>query len=168
MNELTLTERMILANQYRILGLLDPSAADHYDLNEKIVTRGYTKSYWQLENDIEKEPMSEATGEFVYEILEMYRAIFDSNQALPSAAQLDAGVVSFRGFDGNHESELKSYATFLLNDCDLYRELHNADHSYNSHAPMWPRYEAMTLHWQSLGKPPRLTAQELQDLLDAS
>lgn len=85
----------------------------------------------------------------VVDILSMWSFIEYSYQGLDEFEKTrlaeDAGVfgrdLSFRGFDGNNESEHMSVASFLINDLDRFDEFKGR--SMNSNMPLLDAYRRM-------------------------
>ena len=71
----TEAERVILINQYTILAALDPSKKDDCDLQIEILTSGYEHLYYKITQVLDPEVMSEQDGNFVDDVLFMYRVI---------------------------------------------------------------------------------------------
>jgi hypothetical protein len=94
--QLSLEERLILRNQYRMLERLDPEAKDECRYAIKVLEGGYEYQYFTLEFG---EPMSKDECREVMDILEMFRELQVSYEHLVDKAGLDAGAISFRGFD---------------------------------------------------------------------
>ena len=72
----TKKERLILINQYKILSKLCPDDSEHYNELREILEDGYEIFYSQIDEWISQD-MSKSEGEFVLEILNLYRAIED-------------------------------------------------------------------------------------------
>ena len=80
---------------------------------------------------------------FVYDVLDMYRLLGDSYNKLPMTEKetIDSRSVLFPGFDGNNECEYLSYASYLINELNLYSESKRPD--LNTHAPYLWNYKKM-------------------------
>jgi len=142
--ELTKIERLILFNQYRILGKLDPDDARASDEACKILESGYTLEYETLASHIDTEVSEEQCRE-VRDVLDMYRALKIAYRDLP-AGTLTAGDATFLGFDGNEETEQFAYATFLIEMQDKWGE--SKQDPRNSHWPVLSRYRTMLRSWK--------------------
>jgi uncharacterized protein YfbU (UPF0304 family) len=148
---LTKTERLILANQYRILEKLYPNESSYSNAAE-IVTAGYTRLYRELPNQPHEE-IPPAVCEEVTEILEMYRALH------PVCDK------SFPGFDGNDEVPHYSYARFMIEDMGRWIEFKDDD--INSHTAMLPTYQAMLREWEASPSKVKLTEDDAARILKA-
>lgn len=165
--ELSRKERLILANQHRILELLDEGSADHHRETWQILVRGYELAYeWVADGLWEETPVS--TCQEVINILELYRALTFSRERLGEVEDLDEADVEFRGFDGNEESEHYSFASFLVDTQGKWGELSDAGDGLNSHMPMLYRYREMFRVWdEEMGREPRLNEQQIQRIAEA-
>jgi uncharacterized protein YfbU (UPF0304 family) len=112
---LTPAERIILANEYRILSKVDPENADHYTRNEEILKEGYAEHYGHLEELFSDELPPEQT-ELVRDIITMYDEIWVGFQGLSDQEKEEIGEknIQFPGFHGNSESALLHYAKFRM------------------------------------------------------
>jgi uncharacterized protein YfbU (UPF0304 family) len=109
---LTPAERVTLSNQYRILEKLYPDEAEHYAALREIVDGGYSIEYGDLFNNIYTEmPFEEC--EYVYDVLDMFRVLITSFNALTDKAGLTPTDVNFDGFDGNNEGKRFGFARHL-------------------------------------------------------
>jgi uncharacterized protein YfbU (UPF0304 family) len=139
--KLSLVERGILANQLRILELLDKGEAKYYAHVRDAITSGYELDYAELTTTFSDPGLTEAECNEVYEILEMHRALFYSHEDLKDKAGIDADDLRFGGFDGNEESKQLAYYRFIKEE-DKYGELTPPDKG-NSHYPTLGRYRRM-------------------------
>jgi len=71
--EMSSTQRLILANQYKLMGLLDPDNAAKYQRLETIVKGGFALELREL--DKEFSAISEEECRTVLNTLEMYKAL---------------------------------------------------------------------------------------------
>lgn len=72
--ELTDKDRIFLINQYEIWRKLDPQYADYCEERIEILESGYQIFYPAIYERL-SEPMSIEAGEFVHDILTVYRLI---------------------------------------------------------------------------------------------
>ena len=167
---LTLTERLLLANQLRILELLDPAEASHYKQQRQAIEDGYELEYGGIAQSISSTPMSTDECSAVMDVLDMYRDLTFSARS----ANADGGEVRFPGFDGNNEPRELGYVMYLFS-AERWKELQR-DGGVNSHAPMKDRYRRMLNVWRRIrrhGDPNRpatqrdLTADEIRQIIDA-
>jgi uncharacterized protein YfbU (UPF0304 family) len=159
--KLTKAERLILANQYRILGLLNPDELPACNRACEILQQGYTLEYSSLppglDTNIAKYKCVEVT-----EVLNMYRALKIAARDLPPGA-LSAEDAKFQGFDGNHETEHFQYARFLLDTPGFHDE--SKEDARNSHRRMLPLYRRMLAAWKQSQDRWQLTPDDIARIL---
>ena len=109
---LTPIERLKLINQFRILEKLYPEHAEDYQESREIIAKGYTIQYQQVFGELFDE-MDIEECKYVYDVLEMYRTLIRSYDALTDKKGLKPEDVRFRGFDGNNESKRYAFAEHL-------------------------------------------------------
>jgi len=146
--ELTDVERLLLANQYEILGLLKKD--DGYVRMAENLRDGHKWIYEQHATRI-SENLSDAEAEHVLEILGIYSELRDSYNKLTDKSGIDEHLVVFPGFDGNNESELLSFSRALSQNGN-YSETIGKD-AKNSHMPTTGMYRRMIAEWKSMGQP---------------
>ncbi len=143
--ELTVVERIIIANQLRILEKLYPG-----DYKERLtfIERGYTYNYRELSSGLNSETPLDVCNE-VIDILDMYRSITISYKNLPET-DISPNDILFSGFDMTSEEYHYGYATFYLNELGRYEELlqGNPRRDLNSHGPTLRRYRRMLEWWK--------------------
>ena len=101
--ELSRTERLLLANQFKILGLLEPDESDYYDQAKEILENGYEAHYDGLFQNIDEDTLTaEQCGE-VTEILNMFRDINHGLSKLDDKSDIWMHKATFDGFDFNDE-----------------------------------------------------------------
>lgn len=144
-------ERLILANQYRILAHLEPNRADAYECAERMLLEGHT---WALEAlgeiELPQPQVSEEVVRFVFDVLDMYRVLNMAAQHHGiDADSLPDGAARFEGFDGNNETDHLAVAKVLQATGNRWTEsLGNGD--LNSHRPCLQMYERMLGVWRSV------------------
>lgn len=165
---LSKTERLLLANQYKILEALYPEEAADYADARKIVESGYVLDYPQLFHSVDHEVPRE-TSEHVLDVLSMYRAIHFSNAKLPKAERLPEADVAVIGFDGNNESDELLYAKYFTKDGEKFSELtRGGKHEIpNSHHPTREMYVRMLREWRTSADKNELTRKDIDRILAA-
>jgi uncharacterized protein len=148
--ELTREQRWILANQYRILELLDPESADHYALARTVLERGYESEYDSYAEHIYQETMSPSESQEVTQILDMFSALERCYRDMSPQPNVKDWQVRFSGFDGNHETTQLGYAHHLIDREGRWRELADHGDKLNSHAPSLGAYRRMLTVWEKL------------------
>ncbi|EPD5886849.1 TPA: YfbU family protein [Vibrio cholerae] len=161
-------ERLNLINQYKILAKLYPEDAEHYDELREILEEGYEIFYSMVDQWV-CEDMPKEEGKFVLDILDLYRFIEDYKRISKDENIIKHHRSSFRGFDGNNESEYMAFARFLIIKQGKFSEQKDylrQNDNLNSHMPMVDIYKRMLEKWKALGKPYQLTAEQIQNILD--
>lgn len=142
--ELTKVERLILANQYRILDALDPEAEHGEELN--ILSHGFEGEYERLVGWI-LDPLPATACHRVLDILDMYAWLQSEAVRLGVVEAIPEQDLLFPGFDGNDEPQYMAFAEFLMEKQKrfTYVKVRRTDGGVdlNSHFPMLPRYDAM-------------------------
>lgn len=161
-------ERLLLANQFRILEKLSPDTSEKNDYAQRaeVLEQGFTGLYqWVFE--VLATAVPEQVCEEVFEILNMHSALRNSFAALEDKSGLDVANVAFLGFDGNEETEYYSFAEFLRRKCDGGRYGQLREDPDNSHAPVLESYRRMLYVWHNLGSPYMMTKEQINSILHA-
>lgn len=143
-------ERLILANQYQILGLLDAGDADDFAQMREIVQRGYAIHYSELDEWFYLE-MEASRSREILDILNMFRALMNAKGRGLSVSE----KLHFAGLDANEESPEYGYVKFLVETMRRFTEVDLE--VLNSHWPLMPRYRAMLTAWRKGGEKYDLT-----------
>lgn len=109
---LSTVERLKLANQLKILEKLDPDNAESYAEDRSIIEHGYSIQYDDVFSQIFEE-MPEEECRYVYDVLDMYRELIQSFNALEDKEGMTLDDVTFQGFDGNNESKRHAFVEHL-------------------------------------------------------
>jgi uncharacterized protein YfbU (UPF0304 family) len=145
--DLTLKERLFLANQYLILERLYPEHSEDYAKRRQIVTSGYSLDYDWIADEIDHNELTEEECREVRDILELHRALTFSAEK----TGVEAEKVRFDGFDGNNETKQFGYASYILNVEGKWGELkRDGRKDFNSHSPTLSRYRLMLLEWKKM------------------
>lgn len=152
------TERVILANQYEILGKLGDEQA-YLDLAENL-RDGHA---WIYNQKISVSPIfTEEQSDFVVSILDLYEVIQDSFDALSDKGSLTADRVKFPGFDGNNEGDHMRFFSALVKN----QQFAHVKANTNSHMQKISTYKAMLNKWESLGKGYKLSLDDIEAIFD--
>ena len=146
--DLTDVERLILANQYKILSLLEKD--ESYDRLSEQLLEGHKWLYSQSLDNV-SEDMPDDDAEHVLAILGIFGDLRDSYERLDDKSGIDPHDVVFGGFDGNNESDLRSFASALRKSDHFINTLGNE--VINSHMPTTELYNRMISKWRELGSP---------------
>lgn len=150
---LTPQQRLIIYNQYEILKQLSTDDYDknYYEERQKMVEIGCEKDWDELVEFLEESTESDVAAE-VWDVLEMYRALYSSFKRLENVQDIKESDVLFAGFDGNEEVEHYAYADFLLHTRKRYAEFEKCE--LNSHCNRLYRYRPMVERFAQIKKNP--------------
>jgi hypothetical protein len=167
--DLTKKERIILANQLKILEKLDPDEAKYYANHRKAIEYGFKLHYSWIAESIDDDEMSEEECQEVLNVLDMYRAITYSHQRLEDKTDIEPGAIKFRGYDGNNEPRQFSYTNYFITDLGRFDELRfGAEYpDFNSHCPMVDKYRRMLNIWEKYPDRFNLGEEQIKELLEA-
>ncbi|WP_144499262.1 YfbU family protein [Bacillus sp. FDAARGOS_235] len=165
--KLTKSERLILINQYTILGKLYPEDKTH-SYNKEILINGYTSNYDELFDGLHEDVPEEVCKE-VWDILQMHRSLKFSFDDLEDKGDLKENDIKFQGFDGNDETDYMVYAKFIIHDMDRYKELKNEHCDYNTHFPTLSKYKRMVSNWKNISDRynNKLSLEQLKSIINA-
>ena len=140
--EISKVERKILAQQFKILALLEPSERGAYENRQEILESGYELHYSTLFQDI-YDPFPESETVFVHDVLSMYSSFKDSIEKHKIQDEKLLQQLRFTGFDGNNETAHVGYLQFFIGKMDRFNELKTDGprrDDFNSHMQMRPIY----------------------------
>ena len=134
----TISERLIIG---MLCDICDHLKVDGY--NTTLLREVIGVHPWALKWEYPFEgPVPEGVAKEVADILELWNWIEISYERLSEADRSELGdYSSFRGFDGNMESEHYSVADILINKMGRWRRFQERD--LNSHIPMITHYQRM-------------------------
>ena len=147
-NTLTIVERQILANQFRILAEIEENG-EHHITSAEIIENGYTGQYHSALN-VDREEVPIDICDETSEILNMYRRINNAIAGLTEEQRdgLNLESIRFEGFDANNDSHYH-YMTFMVEKMDLWQE-HNGNY-LNSHSQFpLQKYRRMLVYQREL------------------
>ena len=164
--KLSAGERIMLANQYRILEALYPREAESYRQYREIVETGYELHYSELNMGVAEGSVSRDISTEVMDVLDMFSALKYSFEGLNDKTGVDSDSLQFPGFDGNNAPNHLSYARFLILELGRWPEIieDRPGFDLNSHAGLEESYRRMLVAWESLGKKNRLTLEEIEQI----
>lgn len=135
--KLTIAERLILANQYKILSDLSRLREDDYQaernlVNKEIFENGYEGEYQEVFQGYD-EVVSVEVSEETSAILNMYNRINDAIELFTpeEKLKLDLDKISFEGFDANNDDHYR-YLKFITEKLDKWEKYKNDN--LNSHS----------------------------------
>src|SRR5688572_11308638 len=100
--QLTPTERLLLSNQYAILGKLYPDEAPYFAEAREIVDSGYEGMYSHLTRSMSEEALSDEECTEVLNVMTMFSCLKDAYEGLADKSGINPDDVRFEGFDGNN------------------------------------------------------------------
>lgn len=167
--DLNKKERVIIANQLKILEKLYPSEARYYANHRKAIEYGFKLHYAWISEHIDDDEMSEEECKEVLNVLDMHRAIAYSYNRIKDQTNLTVDDVKFRGYDGNNETRQFSYTNYFITDLGRFDELKfDAEYpDFNSHGTMIGKYRRMLDIWENYPDKFKLTENQIKELLEA-
>jgi len=164
---MTREERQILVNQYRILAILDKDNAKAHELDAEILRDGHEGLYDTVFSSLSNFTTAEAAEE-THQILTMYRGIEHSLGKLKGESKkgLDIEALKFGGFDANDSGGHYTFARLLIERMRLYSECEKLYLNSHSSASL-PKYRGMLVLYNSFPDKIHMTAEQLQQLIDA-
>lgn len=140
--KLTKIERLLLINQYRILGMLNPE--DKQECADKIeaLDSGFENECNQITASLSAW-LDEDGCNLVLRTMTMFREL----HSVPGGAE----KYPFYGFDGNNEFEHMAYARYLV-DKGAFDKNICANPDMNSHGPSIEKYSRMLNKWGEFSK----------------
>ena len=156
----------MLANQYKILSMIDPANKDSYLRAHDAVESGYEIAIQGLFDPI-SDGLDEEDCLLVIRSMDMYSAMQRSIEKLPQSSGISKNDVMFDGFDGNNETMFMAYACFLVEKEHRFTDLKPEDNDFNSHCQMVPAYFSMLRVWETMGRRYNLSADEIRAILEA-
>ncbi|PJG81920.1 YfbU family protein [Caviibacterium pharyngocola] len=163
--EMTSTQRLILANQYKLMGLLEPNNAKKYQRLEAIVKGGFGLELKEL--DKEFSDISEEECRTVLDTLEMYHALQVSYNNLGDKSSVTPHRLQFAGYCAVREKKYLNYLRFITGTEGKYQEFMRCEHGCDSQTPMWDKYSKMLEIWRTCPHEYHLSMAEIQKILNA-
>jgi uncharacterized protein len=160
--KLTLTERLILANQYKILANIDNKFTASYDAQLKIVEGGFEDLYSHLFDNISEKTYDKSIVEETYEILEMYRNL---EPDLSNSKVSGADKIKFKGFDANNDPHY-IIMSLLTGDMGLYAEYDDFDFNSHSSSSLNMYRKLLPVYKNNGAKYKEVTDEQIQELVD--
>ena len=163
--EMTAIQRLILANQYKLLGLLDPDNTQKYKRAETIVKGGFELELKELSHDFTE--ITEQECQIVLDTLEMYKALHVSYNNLEDKSCVTPHRLQFVGYCAIREKKYLNYLRFISGVEGKYQEFMQCAHGCDSQTPMWDKYSKMLDVWHAFPHGYHLSMQEIQNILNA-
>ncbi|MCK3658118.1 hypothetical protein A4G18_05175 [Pasteurellaceae bacterium Pebbles2] len=163
--EMTSTQRLILANQYKLMGLLEPENAQKYARLEAIVKGGFSRELKELDSEFTNISLEEC--QTVLDTLEMFKALQVSYNNLDDKSGVTEHRLQFTGYCAVREKKYLSYLRFITGVEGKYEEFMRCKHGCDSQTPMWDKYTKMLDVWRTCPHGYHLSIQEIQNILNA-
>tara|TARA_R110000787_G_scaffold37145_7_gene94603 strand:- start:3420 stop:3935 length:516 start_codon:yes stop_codon:yes gene_type:complete len=159
-------QRVILANQLKILEALYPDDAEFLAPKRTALEEGYALHYEDLAESYYDE-LPEEECKFVLDVLDMYRSITFSYREMEDKSGVSNEDIRFKGFDGNNETQYMAYCRYFIDDLGRFQELIEGQeyHDFNSHTPMIQIYRDRLASWRELQENFFLTKGKIKEIL---
>lgn len=163
--DMTPAQRLMLANQYRIMAMLDAEKAAHYQRCQTIIQRGYGLQMRELDGELSQLP--EAECRTLLAMMEMYHALRISWDNLQEPQDIDPRRLAFPGFDSRSESRYLDYVRFLVESEGRYSHFSAGNDRFDAQVPMWEKYQRMLAVWHNCPRQFHLSANEIAQIIQA-
>lgn len=165
-SSISLIERLILAQQSRILAAVDPKQREDHIFVAEVFENGFTDFYEEAFTAITPEFGKEGS-DYVRSIMGIYLDIqYSYDNKLTEEERKDVGTVTFPGFDGNDTQDIyrARFARFCMNR-GQYESLRCMGSDLNSHMPVEQKYTSMIRRYEEMGSPRDLTAVQIKNVV---
>lgn len=165
--DLSLKDRLLLSNQYRILELLDKEGATAHAEHRTVLTGAQEMHYVTLLEDFSN-ALNLGIAREVMDILGMFSRLRLSYENLGGQTSIPAEGIDFSGFHPEFEAEMLSYAQFYMEKLGRHLWLKSADgKGIESSVPMLDVYRRMLSAWQRIGVAKVLSESEVSEIVNA-
>jgi uncharacterized protein len=166
--DLSLRDRVILANQCRILEQLYPEEAGAYANYREALERGYKYHYDDLPL-FDKSEMQPSQSRELVDILDMFRALQRAFGNLGDKSGIEDREIVLQGFDANKPEEHKylNYARYICLEKEEEKWTESHDGLVNSHGPMLDVYRRMLDEWKRCPDQWKLTKEDILRIVGA-
>jgi hypothetical protein len=165
-SSISLTERLILAQQSRVLAAVDPKQREDHIFAAEVFENGFTAFYEEAFTVITPE-FGEKDSDYVRTIMGIYFDIqYSYDNKLTEEERKEVGSVTFLGFDGNDTLEI--YRARFARFCMMhgqYESLKCLGSDLNSHMPVGQKYADMIRRYDEMGSPRELTADQIKKVM---
>lgn len=151
--------RIQLANQFRILQILDQDQASEYEMKAEILEGGFEAEYGRVIGTFNENGLSEEECGLVNDALLMHSFILDH----AATTNADLRAFTYVEFDANSEWDHLKYGQFLFA---------RNPHGYpgvkgviDSHGPRIDSYRARTTKWKDIQRQRNLTEADVVRIL---
>jgi len=162
--ELSRKDRLILANQYRLLALLDKREAATYNRYVEILENGFEVEYENILQQIDEDVLTVEQAREVFDVMNMFRALKHNYDQLEDKEGINNYPITFHGFSGNDEGKQWSFARYLQAN-QRFTDIGEGD--LNSHGPELDTYRRMLPEWHKSADKFDLTKDDILRILAA-
>lgn len=162
--EMTSTQRLILANQYELMALLNPEQANHFRRLKTIVQCGFAKELQELDKGFSY--LNEAECKMVRDTLEMYHALQVSFNNLSDKSAVSEHQIKFVGYCAVREKKYCQYVKFLRESEKLYTDVVFYSNDSDAQICMADKYQKMLAAWRACPHEYHLSAEEIRKILN--
>lgn len=165
-NSISLTERLILAQQRRILAAVDPKQREDHTFVAEVFENGFTAFYEDAFAVITPE-FEKQDSDYVRTIMGIYFDIqYSYDNKLTEEERKEIGSVTFPGFDGNDTQDIyrARFARFCIGH-GQYESLKCMGSDLNSHMPVQQKYTDTIRRYEEMGSPRELTADQIKNVM---
>jgi len=139
--ELTEAERLIIINQCKILEVLKPEESEYYQKAVVALESGFKPVYQDVLPSFSKKEISQHQAEFVYEVFNMFDALYRYEQT--TGMTIFSPYAKFSGFDGH--GDLVGFARFNVEVLKRWTWLNVQE--FDAHMPIEQMYERILAVW---------------------
>jgi uncharacterized protein YfbU (UPF0304 family) len=164
-----LFKRMVLANQYRILALLDVEDEDHWRRAAERAVQG-----WPVDDlpDVQiikaylRDALTREDQQFVLDALHVFELLQDGEKRGFKPKQ-EHVTTKFPGFDSNNETKLMAYARHAVEQEGRFESVERLSQDFNAHMPTIELYQRMISTWERHGRSLHIDEALFDALLEA-
>jgi uncharacterized protein len=165
--KLTRLERLILANQYRILGHFEPENANESQGFCRALESGYEAEFERIATGIDADILNAEECHRVVDVMSMYLALQSAYTRLDDTTGIDPGLTAFPGYDGNEEGSRAAYARYCQGQGERFKGLKSWTEDFDSHYSMRAKYARMLEAWEASEQKYQLTKDDVVRILAA-
>ena len=157
-------QRLILYNQYETLKIIDPTHSRDYEEKQEIISCGYEMAYDWFVDQVIWDPVPQTVCKSTLNALVVCDALEASQRV--SGVTSDQFFATFRGFDGNNETEMLGFARLLIERQGKFSRFKGRD--LNSHFPgSAAKYAKMHEEWERRGSKYNLSPEDVEAIVKA-
>lgn len=169
-------ERLVLANQYRMLEALIPDEAEYLARSRTALEKGYEFEYDQIMQHVYPDGLTDDECREVIHTLGMFEWLEQSYDRLPDKDKkgIEEYPLRFQGYDGNNETMFLTYTEYLFEEGKFQPLLEGlakrkGKKDFNSHSHVRDTYGRMLAKFDEVQEGRRaqfLNKDEIKAVLD--